>query len=132
MSITIETDLAEILVKIDRKLDRIQEDVTDLKIGQTKLEGKIESLDQRLTGKIESLDQRLTGKIESLDLKLTGQINTLDEKFTGQIKTLDAKVDGLSARVQNQDLISKTVLGGLILIILGGGISMFAGFVPLK
>ncbi len=153
MSVTIETDLAEVLARIDRKLDRIQEDVTDLKIGQTKLEGKIEALDERLTGKIEALDERLTGKIEALDERLTGkiealdgklsgqistvdeklsgQIKTLDEKFGGQIKTLDANVSGLSTRVQNQDLLSRTVLGGIILLIIGGAIRMFAPFLPL-
>lgn len=42
MTIQIETDLKDILVKIDSKLDNLQKDVTDLKIGQTKLEGKVE------------------------------------------------------------------------------------------
>jgi chromosome segregation ATPase len=117
MSITIETDLKDILNrldqrfdKLDQKIDRIQEDVTDLKISLTKVEGKIETLDERLTG----------------------EIKTLDERLTGQIKTLDANVDGVSTRIGNQEFIARSVLGGLIIIILGGGISMFANFIPLK
>jgi phage terminase Nu1 subunit (DNA packaging protein) len=58
MSITIETDLKEILDKLDQKIDRqfdkleqkvdrIQEDITELKLGQTKIEGDIKALDNK-------------------------------------------------------------------------------------
>ncbi|MEM9511046.1 MAG: hypothetical protein AAGA16_25825, partial [Cyanobacteria bacterium P01_E01_bin.35] len=41
--------------QINQKLDRLSEDVTDLKVGQAKIEGKIESLDT----KVEQLDKRI-------------------------------------------------------------------------
>jgi hypothetical protein len=48
MSITVDQDLKDILVKldqrfdkIDQKLDNLQKDVTDLKIGQARLEKKL-------------------------------------------------------------------------------------------
>ncbi|WP_309738399.1 MULTISPECIES: hypothetical protein [unclassified Chamaesiphon] len=47
MSITIETDLKEILDKLDRKMDRMQEDMTELKLGQAKIEGDIKALDNK-------------------------------------------------------------------------------------
>ena len=58
MSITIETDLKEILDKLDQKMDRqfdkleqkvdrMQEDITGLKLGQTKIEGDIKALDNK-------------------------------------------------------------------------------------
>ena len=47
MSITIETDLKEILDKLDRKMDRMQEDITELKLGQAKIEGDIKALDNK-------------------------------------------------------------------------------------
>ena len=58
MSITIETDLKEILDKLDQKIDRqfdkleqkvdrIQEDITELKLGQTKIEVDIKALDNK-------------------------------------------------------------------------------------
>jgi phage terminase Nu1 subunit (DNA packaging protein) len=58
MSITIETDLKEILDKLDQKMDRqfdkleqkvdrMQEDITELKLGQTKIEGDIKALDNK-------------------------------------------------------------------------------------
>lgn len=51
----IQTDIADILGQINQKLDRLSEDVTDLKVGQAKIEGKIESLDT----KVEQLDKRI-------------------------------------------------------------------------
>ncbi|WP_309738398.1 hypothetical protein [Chamaesiphon sp. OTE_20_metabat_361] len=65
MTITIETDLKEILdkldqkidrqfaqvdrqfEKIDQKIDRMQEDITKLQIGQAKIEGEIKALDNK-------------------------------------------------------------------------------------
>lgn len=49
-------------------------------------------------------------------------------EFKGDIKTLDAKVDGLSTRVSNQELLLRTIVGGLILIVLGGAAKMFWSF----
>lgn len=54
----IQTDIAEILVQINQKLDHLREDVTDLKVGQAKIEGKIESLDT----KVEQLDKRISNQ----------------------------------------------------------------------
>ncbi len=51
----IQTDIADILGQINQKLDRLREDVTDLKVGQAKIEGKIEALDT----KVEQLDKRI-------------------------------------------------------------------------
>ena len=51
----IQTDIADILGQINQKLDRLREDATDLKVGQAKIEGKIEALDT----KVEQLDKRI-------------------------------------------------------------------------
>ncbi len=51
----IQTDIADILGQINQKLDRLSQDVTDLKVGQAKIEGKIEALDT----KVEQLDKRI-------------------------------------------------------------------------
>ena len=57
-NIQIESDLKDILNRIDRKLDKLSEDVTDLKVGQAKIEGKIEALDT----KVEQLDKRISNQ----------------------------------------------------------------------
>jgi len=84
MSVTIEQDLKEILGKIDQKLDGLQKDIVDLKIGQTEIKG--------------------------------------------EIKTLSERINGINERVKNQDFISRGILVGLILAILGGLAKLF-GFV---
>ncbi len=84
MSVTIEQDLKDILDKIDQKLDGLQKDIVDLKIGQTEIKG--------------------------------------------EIKTLSERINGVDERVKNQDFISRGILVGLILAILGGLAKLF-GFV---
>ncbi len=84
MSVTIEQDLKDILGKIDQKLDGLQKDIVELKIGQTEIKG--------------------------------------------EIKTLSEKINSVDERVKNQDFISRGILVGLILAILGGLAKLF-GFV---
>jgi chromosome segregation ATPase len=121
VSLTIETELKEVLEglnrrfdKLDQKLDNVQKDLTDLKIGQVKIEGEIRTLDERLTGKIDTLDERLTGKID-----------TLDERLTGKIDALDTKVDGINTRLGLVEFSNRGIFIGLIMIVLGGAAKMF-------
>ncbi len=59
--IQITTDLSQVLERIEQKIDRldqkfetkldnIQKDVTDLKVGQVKLEGEIKALEVKVDG----------------------------------------------------------------------------------
>ena len=91
MSVTIESDLKEILTKIDQKLDTLSRDVTDLKVGQARLEEKVDGLEKRL----------------------------------------ESKLDALSKRMDNQEFLSRGVLIGLIVAILGGFAKLF-GFVNVQ
>ncbi len=45
---TITYDLAEVLKRIENKLDTMQKDLTDLKVGQARLEEKVDGLGKRL------------------------------------------------------------------------------------
>ncbi len=94
----IQTDLAELLGQINHKLDTVGDRLNKLEVGQAKIEGKIESINEKLSGKIESID----------------------EKLSGQIKALDTKVEQLDKRISNSELTNRGVLIGLIVIILGG------------
>ena len=118
MSLIVETDLKEILSRIDQKLDGVQRDVTDLKLGISELKGEIKIVDERLSGQIKNADERLSG-----------QIKNVDERLSGLINNLDTKVDGLSTRIQNQEFTARAILGGLLLIVLGGAAKMF-NFLP--
>ena len=106
MSLTIETELKDIFTKIDQRLERMEQSINELKLGQVEIKGEIKSLDEKLSGKI----------------------NNLDEKLSGKINTLDVKVEGLSTRVGNQEFLLRTIVGGLVLIILGGAARMLWSF----
>lgn len=95
----ISTDLGKALEQINNKLDKIDDRLNKLEIGQVRIEEK-----------------------------LSGQINALDERLSGQIKTLDEKVDGLSKRVDSVDFINRGVFVALIIAILGGFAKIF-GFI---
>jgi hypothetical protein len=106
MTQIIEVNLADILSKIDQRLDRmeqfnsqrfdrLEQSVNDLKVSVARLEEKTESLE---------------GKIDS------------------QGKILEAKIDGLDKRVVNQEFINRSVLAALIVGIIGGFAKLF-GFI---
>jgi chromosome segregation ATPase len=48
-NIQIESDLKEILNKLDGKLDSLQKDVTDLKLSQAEVKGDIKRLDSNIS-----------------------------------------------------------------------------------
>jgi predicted RNase H-like nuclease (RuvC/YqgF family) len=110
MSPIIETDLRDILNKLDTKFD--------------KLETKIDNLND----KIEKTNDRLT-KLEISNAEIKGEIKTLDEKLSGKVDALDNKVDGVSKRLDNQEFTSRGILIGLVLAILGGFAKLF-GIIP--
>jgi hypothetical protein len=83
MSLIIETDIKEILNKLDQRFEK---------------------MDQRY----ERMDQSLN-EIKLSQVELKGDIR-------------------LSTRVSNQELLLRTIVGGLVLIILGGAVKMFWNF----
>jgi hypothetical protein len=95
MSLVIETELKDILNRMDQRFERMEQGLNELKLGQ---------------------------------VEIKGEIKALDEKLGGKINTLDTKVDGLSTRVGNQEILLRTIVGGLILIIVGGAARMFLNF----
>lgn len=86
---------------------------------ETELKDIFAKIDQRL----DRMDQRFDRMEQGInDLKL-GQA-----ELKGEIKNLDIKVDALSSRVGSQEFLSRTIVGGLVLIILGGAAKMFGNF----
>ncbi len=99
MSQSIEVNLADILNKIDQRLDRmdqrfdrIDQSMNDLKVSVARLEEKTEAL---------------------------------DSKIDYQGKAIEAKIDGLDQRIGNQEFINRGVLVALIVAILGGFAKLF-------
>jgi NAD-specific glutamate dehydrogenase len=69
MSQTIEVNLADILNKIDQRLDRIEQSANDLKVTTARLEEKTESLEK----KIDSQGKILEAKLDGLDKRIVNQ-----------------------------------------------------------
>ena len=63
---TIQTDLSQILNKLDSKIDKLDEKINKLQIGQTEIKGDIKTLDERLSGQIKTLDT----KTEQLNIRI--------------------------------------------------------------
>ena len=74
-NIQIESDLKEILNKIDGKLDHLQKDVTELKVSQVEVKGDIQRLNAEVKGDIQRLDAEVKGDIKRLD----SDISTIKE-----------------------------------------------------
>ncbi|BFM41246.1 hypothetical protein [Synechocystis sp. LKSZ1] len=110
MGTIIETELKDVLSKLDQRLDRIEVDLTTLKLGQVELKGDIKALNE----------------------KVSGDIKALDEKVSGDIKALDEKVSGVSKRLENLEFIIRSVIGGVVVAAVVGFAKYLGLFPELK
>lgn len=78
------------------------------------------TIEQDLKEILSKIDQKLDSfQKDIVDLKV-GQT-----EIKGEIKTLNKKINGLYERMKNQDFISRGILIGLILAIIGGLAKLF-------
>jgi peptidoglycan hydrolase CwlO-like protein len=101
--ITVTYSLEEVLSQINQKLDKLQEDVTEIKIGQVKLEGKL----------------------ETLETELKGEIKVLEMEIKGEIKVLEIEIKGIGKRLDTQEFINRSVVVGFVLAICAGAVKLF-------
>ena len=100
---SLQTDIAEVLGRINAKLDGIGDRLNKLEVGQAEIKGDIKAIDERLSG----------------------QIKTLDEKISGQKEASNTKSDQLEKRISNQEFFNRIIGGSLVVSILGGIIGFF-------
>lgn len=123
MAIQVESDLKDILLKIDNKLDHLQTDMTEVKISIAELKKD----NQRLEEKIDSTAKSLEDKIENTNKKIDTTAKSLEDKIDATNKNLTDNLQNLGKRVDNSEFINRGIFVGLILTILGG----FAKFLGL-
>lgn len=94
------TEIREMLVHIDQKVDRFREELSD-RIGSLdeELSGRMGSLDEELSGRIGSLDKRLSSRISALEERLSTRIEALEERHSGQLAALNARIDTTNERL---------------------------------
>ncbi len=94
----IQTDLAQILNKLDGKLDKLE----------TKFDEKFDKLETKFDEKFDKLD-------EKVDKLAIGQA-----EIKGDVKALDVKTEQLNTRVGNVEFAVRGILIGLAVVVLGG------------
>ena len=86
--ITITYSLEEVLKEMNSKLDNLQKDVTDLKVGQVRLE-------EKLTGEIKALDTKVEGidsRLKVVEGTQKNQVWALIILLAGAIATAGARL----------------------------------------
>ncbi|BFM38914.1 hemolysin XhlA family protein [Synechocystis sp. LKSZ1] len=78
MSTIVETELKDVLAKIDSRLERIETDLTDIKISQARMEEKLDSLDDR----VRNLEGNQNKQIWALILAILGALITATIRFS--------------------------------------------------
>ena len=116
MAIQVESDLKDILLKLDNKLDHLQSDMTEVKISVAELKKD----NQRLEEKIDSTAKSLEDKIENTNNKIDTTAKSLEDKIDATNKNLSDNIQNLGKRVDNSEFINRGIFVGLILTILGG------------
>jgi SMC interacting uncharacterized protein involved in chromosome segregation len=107
----IQTDLAQVLNKLDGKFDSLE----------AKFDSKFDSLETKFDQKIDKLGE----KIDKLDDKI-GKLEVGQVETKGNIKALEAQSDQLEKRIGNVEFASRGILIGISVIVLGG-FAMFFG-----
>ncbi|MCX4103670.1 hypothetical protein OR620_07735 [Aeromonas hydrophila] len=127
---------------IKQKLERVADDVSDLKVSMAALAGrqdafdiKLDTMDKKSESKLDALGNHLESKLDALDKKFEVKFDALDKKFDLRLdaldKKFDAKFDGLDkkfatkadlheAQVKQQQWMFRTML---TLISLGVGLT---------
>jgi chromosome segregation ATPase len=115
MTITIETDLKEILDKLDQKIER----------QFTQLEQKMERQFTQLEQKIEQIDQKMDRKFDQLDQKIERAQEDINKLQVGQ-----AKIEGDIKALDNKGSVIQPIITGITVAFVGGGLLALYKYLP--
>ncbi len=99
MAIQIESDLKDILLKIDNKLDNLQTDMTEVKISIVELKKD----NQRLEEKIDNTDKKIDASAKNLEDKIDNIAKSLEDKIDNTDKKIDTTAKSLEDKIDNTD-----------------------------
>ena len=130
MSVPVELDLKDILLKIDSKIDKL-DDKLESQIKQ--LDSKIDKIDNKFESQIKQLDNKFEQKFDSLrddviDLKLgqtkiEGKLETLDTRIKN-VETITGKVPDITEKIGEQKT-WRTIIATTITALISGTIGWF-------
>jgi tetrahydromethanopterin S-methyltransferase subunit B len=116
-NIQIESDLKEILNRIEKRFDKVDEkfEKLDNHLDQLekKLDGKIDQLENKLGGKIDQLD----GKVDDINLRLTKVETKLDSELPAMQKSISEIKGSQQAQIWTLIGILITAVGGFLVAV---------------
>ncbi len=124
MSISIEMDLKEILTKLDQRLEKIEQKIDRL---EDKIDQKIDRLEDKIDQKIDSLEQKIDNLDEKFERKIDNIQKDISDLKAGQAR-IEGELTGINKRLDNQEFLSRGILVGFMIAILGGLAKLF-GFI---
>ena len=104
MSVTIETDLKEILDKLDQKMDR-----------------QFEQLDQKMDRQFEKVDRQF----EKIDQKMDRMQEDITSLQLGQVK-----IEGDIKALDNKGSVIQPIITGITVAFVGGGLLALYKYLP--
>ena len=101
MSTIIETDLKELLTQINGKLDKLSDDVNEVKVDIAILKEGQNSINKRLEDTQSSINKRLEDTQSSINKRLE------DTQFS------------INKRIDSLDFIARTIIAGIFITVVG-------------
>jgi chromosome segregation ATPase len=115
MSLTIETDLKEILEKLDQKMDR-----------------QFAQLDQKMDRQFAQLDQKMDRQFEKTDRqfeKVDQKMDRMQEDIT-KLQLGQAKIEGDIKALDNKGSVIQPIITGITVAFVGGGLLALYKYLP--
>ncbi|NJL83634.1 MAG: hemolytic enterotoxin [Chloroflexaceae bacterium] len=114
MSLSIEVELKDILAQMNQRLERME----------AQMNQRLERMDIQINQRLERMEQK-TDDLQIGVARLEEKFERLDEKIDAKTENLADKLENLSKRIDSQEFVSRGILIGLIVAILGGLAKLF-------
>jgi DNA anti-recombination protein RmuC len=111
MSVTIETDLKEILDKLDQKMDR-----------------QFAPLDQKMDRQFVQLDRKMDRQLEKIDRQFE-KVDRMQEGITA-LQLGQAKIEGDIKALDSKGSVIQPIITGITVAFVGGGLLALYKYLP--
>ncbi len=102
---TVTYSIAEVLKRIEDKLDKIDEKFEDKldKIDE-KFEDKLDKIDEKFEDKLDKIDENFKDKLDKIDKKFEDKLDTLQKDVNTKLEklnTIEVKLTAIDTEVKN-------------------------------
>lgn len=132
MSDVSNQEIKELLIGLTQQVGGLAQEVKALNVRVGRLEEQYHALDKKIDVQYLALDNKIDTQYQALDSKIDLQFQILDKKvdvhheeLKGEMGRLSEKMDGLTKRVDNQEVLSR----GATLALIAGVITVAVRFI---